>query len=140
MFDVYLGGVSASEWRKEFKKQISPDISVFDPYVENFDASQEKIEQIARELYFIDESNIIIFYIDNSVVSKSIYLQLGDALGNDQQTIVCLTKDVSESSYIRNYCEYRGVLITESIEELVTTTEEYAAEVELCNFEDNESD
>jgi len=54
MYDVYLGGVTAPEWREEFKRQVSQDISVFDPFVEDF-KSKDKTEQIAREFYFMDQ-------------------------------------------------------------------------------------
>ena len=37
MYDVYLGGTNMPEWREQFKNHISPDVSVFDPFVRNFD-------------------------------------------------------------------------------------------------------
>ena len=138
-YDVYLGGVMTSEWREEFKAQISSDISVFDPYCEKFNVftEEDKAEQIARELYFIEQCSIVIFYLDSSQTSKSVRLQIGDAVGHDKQVIVCLDNGVDGASYIKHYCEYRGVILDNSVEELVSTVEEYTAEVELCQFEDD---
>lgn len=136
MYDVYLGGVTSPEWRKAFKSQISSDISVFDPYIENFKA-KDKIEQIAREFYFIEQCDIIIFYF-NAKSAKSARMQLGDTVGHGKQVIVCLDDKVKGKTFIKRYCEYRGVLLIESMEELVISVEECVAEVELCKFEDDE--
>ncbi len=138
-YDVYLGGVTAPEWRTEFKSQISSDISVFDPYLEGFQAfsNNDKAEQIAREFYFMDQCDIVVFYF-NSTTAKSARLQLGDAVGADKQVVVCIDGSVKGKTFIIRYCEYRGIPITENVEELVTTVEEYAAEVELCQFDTDE--
>jgi len=137
-YDVYLGGVTTPKWREDFKSHLSNDISIFDPYVNKFDTftKEDKAEQIARELYFIEQCDIIIFYLSSAESSKSARLQIGDAVGHDKQVIVCLDEGVEGASYIEHYCEYRGVILVNTIEELVTTVEEYAAEVELCNFEE----
>jgi hypothetical protein len=141
VYDVYLGGVTTSEWRKEFKSQISSDISVFDPYIESFSEynKRDKAEQIAREFYFMDECDIIVFYF-NSKASKSARLQLGDAVGNNKQTIVCIDGKVPGKTFIKRYCEFRGVILVESIEDLISTVEECASELELCQFEFDEDD
>lgn len=143
MYDVYLGGVTTPEWRKKFKAQISSDVSVFDPYVESFSKynKHDKAEQIAREFCFMSECRTIIFYF-NSKAAKSARLQLGDAIGNDRQVIVCMDGKVPGKTFIRRYCEFRGIILVESMEDLVSTVEECAAELELCQFseldEDNE--
>jgi len=136
VYDVYLGGVMTPEWRKEFKSRISSDISVFDPYVETFVKfdNNEKTEQIAREFYSMNECDIIIFYLD-STAAKSALLQLGDAVGNGKQVIVCLNESVPGETFIKRYCEFRGIVLVESMEDLVIVTEECAAELELCQFE-----
>ncbi len=139
MYDVYLGGVTTPEWREEFKSRISSDISVFDPYIpeyQNLDDSG-KSEQIARELYFTDECKMVIFYIDESEC-KSVRLQIGDAVGHDKQVIVCLQGEARGAAYIKRYCEYRGVLLAESLDELIRTVEEYSAELELCELKEDE--
>ena len=139
MYDVYLGGVTSPDWRKEFASQVSSDISVFDPYVQKFgdyDANG-KAEQIAREFYFMDQSNVLVFYF-NGKSGKSARLQLGDAVGRGKQAIVCLDGKVKGKTYIKRYCEYRGILIVESMEDLVATVEECAAELELCQFDDDD--
>ena len=135
MFDVYLGGILSKTWRKTFKEQIDKKNSIFDPYVKNFLKSDnfEKSEQIAREFYFIDQSKIIVFYF-NSSLSKSSRVQLGDATGRGKQVIVCLDGRVPGCVYIERYCEYRGIFIVYSIEELVQTVNECLEQVKLCQF------
>ena len=135
-YDVYLGGITSPQWRKDFKSQISSDISVFDPYLDKLN-EEDKIEQIARELYFIEQCEIVVFCLNSEKTSKSSRLQLGDAVGHDKQVIVCLDGNVEGSSYVEKYCEYRGVVVVFSVEDLVRTVEEYVAEVELCNFDDD---
>lgn len=139
MYDIYLGGVAKPEWRKKFKTQVSSDISIFDPYVETFAKydKNDKAEQIAREFYFMSECDIIVFYLDTKT-AKSARLQLGDAVGNDKQVIVCLEGAVPGKTFIKRYCEFRGVILVKSMEDLVSTVEECAAELELCQFEFDE--
>ncbi len=141
MYDVYLGGVTTPEWRKAFKAQISSDVSVFDPYIETFAKydKHDKDEQVAREFYFMSECDVIVFYF-NSKTAKSARLQLGDAGGNDKQVIVCLDGAVPGKTFIKRYCEFRGIILVESMEDLVSTVEECAAELELCQFEFDEDD
>ena len=52
MCDVYLGGISDDVWRRTFKEEVSQDISMFDPMVENYENYDEfeKANQTAREL------------------------------------------------------------------------------------------
>jgi hypothetical protein len=139
MYDVYLGGVISPDWRKEFASQISSDISIFDPYVQQYGDynAKDKAEQIAREFYFMDQSNVLVFYFSEKT-SKSARLQLGDAVGRGKQTIVCLDGKVPGKTFIRRYCEYRGILLVESMEDLVATVEECSAELELCQFDDDD--
>lgn len=137
MYDIYLGGTTLSQWREQFKNNISADISIFDPYVKKL-SKQDKSEQVAREFYFMDQCEIIVFYINSDEVSKSARLQLGDAVGLGKTVIVCLDGNVEGKEYIQYYCEYRGVICTSGIEDLITTVESYIAEIELCNFEDED--
>ncbi|MHA2279817.1 MAG: nucleoside 2-deoxyribosyltransferase domain-containing protein [Promethearchaeota archaeon] len=139
MYDVYLGGVTSPDWRKEFTSQVSSDISVFDPYIQKFGDynAQDKAEQIAREFYFMDQSHVLVFYF-NEKSGKSARLQLGDAVGRGKQVIVCLDGKVPGKTFIKRYCEYRGILLVESLEDLVTTVEECSAELELCKFDDDD--
>lgn len=139
MFDVYLGGVTSPQWRKDFKEQISSDISIFDPYVDKFEekSDEDQAEQIAREFCFMDECDVIVFYFD-STIAKSARLQLGDAVGNDKQVVVCLDGDVPGKIFIQRYCEFRGVLLVDSLEDMIATVEECAAELELCQFDDED--
>lgn len=138
-YDIYLGGVATPEWRGKFKAQVSSDISVFDPYVEMFAEydKNDKAEQIAREFHFMGECDVIVFYLD-SQTAKSARLQLGDAVGNNKQVIVCLEGAVPGKTFIKRYCEFRGIILVESMEDLISTVEECAAELELCQFEFND--
>lgn len=140
MYDVYLGGVTTPEWRNEFKSQVSSDISVFDPFIEEFKKfkKHDKVEQIAREFYFMEQCDVIVFYLNSTSVAKSVRLQIGDTVGNGKQVIVCLEGKVRGKTYLKQYAEYRGVLLVDSLEELVATVEECAAELELCKFDDDD--
>ncbi len=135
MYDVYLGGVTTPEWREDFKSQISSDIEVFDPYLIKFEDLDitDKAEQSAREFYFMEQCNILVFYLDTQSPAKSVRLQIGDAVGRGKQVIVCLDGEVQGKTYIKQYCEYRGVILSESLSELIRTVEEYTAELELCH-------
>jgi len=138
MYDVYLGGVTTPEWRQEFVSQLSDDISVFDPYLKDFDtfSKEDKLEQIAREFFFMEQCDLIVFYFNSSQPSKSVRLQLGDTVGRDKrEVIVCLDgDDIEGAQYVEQYCDYRGVIIVRNIEELVSAVEEYSAEIELCEL------
>ena len=138
MYDVYLGGVTTSQWREDFKTQISSDISIFDPHMKNFSSldTEDRVEQVAREFYFMDQSSIVVFYF-NSASAKSVRVQLGDAVGRGKQVVVCFDGKVKGKTFLRRYCEYRGILIAHSIEGLVSTIEECIAEVELCSLDDD---
>lgn len=137
-YDVYLGGMSTEEWRQEFKTQISPDIQIFDPLVQNFhkfDAS-EIANQSARQLFHIENGNtMIIFYVNSKWSGTTSLLELGDAVGRGKQVIVCLDGEVEGEEKIRRYCEFRGVLIVSDLEELISTVEACVAEIELCNID-----
>ncbi len=133
MYDVYLGGVMTCDWREELKSRISTDISIFDPYLENFD-EKEKVEQIAREFYFIEQCDIITFYLDGSSDAKSVRVQIGEAAGQGKQVVICMTDDVNGFDYITKYCEYKGIPIVNSLSDLVTLVEECAAETDLCDL------
>jgi len=139
MYDVYLGGITSPEWRKEFTSQVSSDISIFDPFIKDYSKykSKDRFEQIAREFYFMDQCSILVFYF-NSRSAKSARLQLGDAVGRGRQVIVCLDGHVKGKTFIKRYCEYRGILLTNSIEDLITTVEACASELELCQFDDED--
>jgi hypothetical protein len=136
-YDIYLGGVMTPEWRQQFKTQITSEtnVTVFDPYIENFQElkSQDATEQIARSFYFMDLCKVIVFYFD-STNTKSARLFLGDAIGRGKQVIVCLNGKVTGKTFLQRYCEYRGIVITDSVEELVSTVKEYVEQVQLCQI------
>ena len=136
MYDVYLGGALDSTYLSEFKKQISADISVFDPTVDNYEHLNdvEKANQVAKELiYMEEEAKLVIFYFNSKWQGVSSLIELGDCAGRGKSVIVCIDGEVEGGERIRRYCEFRGIIITDSLEDLITTVEEYMAQVELCS-------
>lgn len=135
MFDVYLGGVAAKKWREKFKSEISDDISIFDPLVENYEQYDKKeiANQAARELIYIyDKCKIIVFYLDPMWQGTTTLLEIGNAIGRGKQVVVCLDGNVNGKEKIYCHCDYHGVLVVDTIEELISAVEECAAQVELC--------
>lgn len=138
MYDVYLGGVSISSWREEFKDQIGDDITVFDPMIKDYDDLDrpEQVNQSAKELTYMQEKcNLVVFYLDLLWKGTSLLLDIGDCVGRGKQVIICLQGDVENKDKIERYCDFHGVLVVHSLEDLVIATEECLAEVELCNIE-----
>ena len=139
MYDVYLGGVVDNSWIQKFKEQISNDISVFDPQIDGYDdfSDGELANQVAKEMsYMENECNIIVFYLNNCYEGVASLLELGDCVGRDKSVIVCLEGEVLGETKIRRYCEFRGVIVTNTIEDLVTTVEEYLGQIELSAYEE----
>jgi len=133
MFDVYLGGYADIIWRGEFKGKISRDISIFDPFETTyltFDEN-EKANQIAKELEYIENSEVIVFYMCPEWNSLYSMTQLGDAVGQGKQVVVCLEGDVESEEKIRRYCEYKGIPIVENIDDLVENVEECIGQMEM---------
>lgn len=134
MYDVYLGGYTDTGWRNSFCDSLSEDISVFDPIVEgyeDFDITQ-KANQVAQELEMIETSSVVVFYLHENWKSYFSMLELGDAVGRGKQVIVCIDTPIDSEEKIRRYCEYRGMIIVSSLDELVTTVEECIGQMELC--------
>ncbi len=137
MCDVYLGGISCKEWRRSLKNEISQDISIFDPTVEGYDDYDEfeKSDHAAKELFQIERCDVIVFYLNEQWDGASTLLELGDSVALDKQVVVCLDGDVKGQEKIKRYCEYRGVFVVNSLDELIVTIEEYIAQIDLCNLE-----
>ncbi|KKN04003.1 hypothetical protein LCGC14_1101860 [marine sediment metagenome] len=132
--DVYLAGYANEDWRDEFIRQVSDDINVFDPMVHeyhNFD-EEEYANQVAKELELAETSEVSVFYFDTNWQSLFSMIQFGDMAGRGQQVIACIPNEIESEEKIRRYCEYRGIIITESLEELVSNVEALLAEKELC--------
>ncbi len=138
MCDVYLGGMSIYDWRSWFKTEISDDISVFDPTVQNYDTYEEleKTNQMARELIYMEKSNIVVFYINELWNGASTLLELGDAVGRGKKVILCLEGNVYECDKIERYCDYRNITLVRTLDDLVIATEECVARIYLCETED----
>ncbi len=134
MCDVYLGGISDDVWRRTFKNEVSQDISIFDPMVDGYEEYDEnkKADHSARELFHIERSDIIVFYLNEQWNGASTLLELGDSAAMDKQVVVCLDGEVQGKDKIRRYCEYKGVFVVTSLEDLITAVEEYIAQIDLC--------
>ena len=134
LYDVYLAGYSDANWRDTFVSQLDSDINVYDPIVHNYKEldTAEKADLVAREMETIEQSDLIVFYFCKEWQSYFSVLQLGDAVGRGKQVIVCIADKIESEEKIRRYCEYRGIIVVENLDDLVSTTEEYLAEVELC--------
>ncbi len=133
MFDIYLAGYANTEWRNEFKDRIARDITIFDPLdpkYSSFDES-EKANQIAKELELIEDSELIVFYLCPEWQSYYSMLTLGDAVGRGKQVIVLIKEGTESIEKITRYCEYRGVLIVDNIDEIVENAEEFIAQSDL---------
>lgn len=133
MYDVFLGGSSSLEWRREFVSSISNDISIFN----SMDESQEDLsEKIARNLYHIDECSLLVFNIEESTVGDdfaSICIEIADSVGRGKQVLISCQGD--HCSYLSRYCDYYGVLIVETVEELIVAAEDCLAQVYRCELE-----
>ena len=135
-FDIYLGGVSSKSWREELKKSVNHDITFFDPMVDGYDefSDIQKVNQSARELFYLENGNkLIIFYFNSHWNGTSSLIELGDSVGRNKGVIVCLDGEVVGGEKIRRYCEFRGVLVVDSLKELISTVEEYLSEIHLCS-------
>lgn len=134
MWDVYLGGLSDQTWRSKLKNEISQDITIFDPMVEDYESYDEgaRANETARQLSTMQEKcAIIAFYLNAQWTGHSTLLEIGDAVGRGAQVIVCLDGEVKDLEKIQRYCEYHGVLLVDTLDDLITTIEEYMAELSM---------
>jgi hypothetical protein len=134
MWDVYLGGLSDLSWRTKLKNEISQDISVFDPIVDGYDDfnENERANETARQLQVMQEKcAVIVFYLNSTWKGHSTLLELGDAVGRGGQVVMCLDGAVKDKEKIERYCEYHGVPVVYTLEELITAVEEYMAELAM---------
>ena len=135
--DVYLAGYANTKWREEFKNTIARDIEIFDPIDSRYNefTPSEKSNQIAKELEHIERCEIIVFYFCPEWDSCYSILQLGDAVGRGKQVVVCIIPGDGSEEKIRRYCEYRGVVTVNNLEDLIVNTEEYLGQVEILKYE-----
>lgn len=135
-YDVYLGGLSKPEWRTRFKKEISNGVKIFDPLAETLDNTDKSqiYDQAAKQLYYLENGNIIVvFYLNEEWNGSTSLLEIGDSVGRGKQVIVCLDGNVRDADKIRCYCEFRGALVVNSLEELISVVESCLTEVKLCS-------
>lgn len=135
MYDVYLGGHADTEWRNTFRKLLSSDISVFDPIVDNYHKldCEAKANLVAQELEAIAKSKVVVFYLSENWQSYFSMIQLGDAVGRGKNVVVCIDSKIESEEKILRYCEFRGVWLVNSIDEMVTATEQFIGQLELCD-------
>ncbi len=134
-YDVYLAGYPDVSWRKSFLSLVDEDVTVYDPIIDEYKDlnHKEKANLVASELESIEISEIIVFYLCKNWQSYFSMLQLGDAAGRGKQVVVCIADAIDSEEKIRRYCEYRGIIVVENLDDLASTVEEYLAEVELCS-------
>jgi len=141
MYDVFLGGIkddTCLQWRKIFKENISNDITIYDSVENggnNKDSDQKMNNKIGEELFQLDHSKIGVFYFNGKAKIKSnAILELGNAAGQGKPIIVGIedTNDDLNVRQIKSWCEGCGIPVVVGLENLVWSTEEYLAEMELC--------
>lgn len=135
MWDVYLGGVSDKKWRETFKKNISSEIKIFDPYLKSYNKlnNHAKHNQFSKELCIQEDCAIAVFYLNPSWDGTSTLLELGMSIGNGKQVMVCLDGKVKGSEQIEQYCNFYGVPVCKNLEELVLLVEEFINELEMLD-------
>lgn len=141
-YDVYLGGMSQSKWRTKVKEALPRDIKIFDPLAETLDNTNmaEVYDQSAKQLYNLENGNIVVvFYLNEEWNGSTTLLEIGDSVGRGKQVIVCLDGDVKYADKIRCYCDFRGALVVNSLDELISVVESCLSEVRLCCFESIEA-
>ena len=134
MCDIYLGGSSGQLWRKQFKDEIGTEISIFDPVSASYDnlTELEKINEIAKSFYQLEKCSIIVFCFDNSCADAISLIKLGDCIARNKHVVVCIDGEFVHQDDVKTYCEYHSVVCVRDIEDLITTTEEYLAQIEMC--------
>ena len=135
-WDVYLGGLAERAWRETFKNEVSADISIFDPLVEDYDEldDAEVTDLAAKELIYMQENcAIIVFYLNEEWQGTSSLIEIGDAVGRGSQVTVCIEGKVTGAEKIRRYCEFHGVPMAADVQDLITTVESYIGELALCS-------
>ncbi len=124
MYDVYVAGIPEKTWREKFKEELSDDISVFDPL------AQESIR------YDMKNAKLIVFYFNHYWNGDGTLLYLGDVIKASKPVIICTDGNIRSSKQMDRYSEQKNVTIVNSIEELVSTAEEYIAQMELCKVDE----
>jgi len=141
MFDVYLSGYADTGWRSEFKDRIARDITIFDPIDPKYSSfnESEKANQVAKELENMEDAEVIVFYLCPEWKSFYSMLKLGDAVGRGKQIIVLLEPGTESGEKIARYCEYRGILIVEDLDDLVENVEECLAQADQVKAMEDET-
>jgi len=142
MYDVFLGGVScgtSAKWYERFQEELSDDITVYNGVCEgdsNGDTAQEKNNNQVKELCQLDHCKLAVFYFDDTSSTKANSLmQLGNATGQGKPILVGIEKSDklnAEIEMIRAFCQGCGIAIVDDLESLIWSTEEYLAELQLC--------
>jgi len=132
--DVYLAGYADAEWREDFKERIARDITIYDPFIQSYESlnTDGKAEQVAREFESIDNCKLIIFYLCKEWDSHYSMIQLGDAVGKGKQVVVHVELGMDSAEKITRYCEYRGIIVVNIMEDLVENVEEFLAQSEMA--------
>lgn len=126
---VFLAGSiemgTAHRWQDDFIKEFQNEsITFFNPYRNDFDASQEQKasnpyfrQQVEWELEHLEKSNIIVLYFDPKTKSPISLLEMG--LFHKKKMIVCCPQGFWRKGNVDIVCERYGIELIESLPELV---------------------
>lgn len=134
-YDVYLGGVTGTDWRRKVKRSLPKDTLFFDPMVKNFEKLDETglNNQLAREFSNLENDNrVVVFYLNSEWKGTSSLLELGDVVGRGKQVVVCLEGRVRGKKDILRYCEFRGVLVVYTLKEMIEAVKGMLTELTIC--------
>lgn len=134
MFDLYLAGEMTRDWRNSLKSALDKSITIFDPYREEYDSLtlSEQINETAKGWSLMEDAKVIVFYFGEKWGGTSSLLELGDCIGRNKQIVVFIDRNVPTEEQIQKYCEFRGVVVVKTFEDLVATCEEFVSELCLC--------
>ena len=121
----------AEEWQKIVGKELGDCCTVLDPRRDDWDSSwiqsidnEKFVEQVNWELDGIEDSDIILVYFDPNTKSPITLLELGYCVSIAEVVIVCCPKGYWRKGNVDIFCNRQGVLVVESLEELVSKAKE----------------
>lgn len=135
MYNVHLGGLSQPKWIEIAQNELRAHCNVYSPYLNNYSelTDIEKADTVAKELTAMEQSDIIVFYFNEEHVGTSAFLELGDCTGRDKIVIVCLDGNVKSKDKIQRYCEFRGIVVTTTIANLIIAIKDYCQQMTICS-------
>ena len=132
-YDVFLAGYADAKWRSEFGDKIARDITIFDSMTSVYHLLDNgaKANLVAQELQNIELCEIVVFYLCPEWNSLYSMIVLGAASGSGKQIIVCMEPGIQSEEKIKLYCEYKGILVVNTLDDLVESVEECLSQAEI---------